>query len=248
MDAFHPTCVEAQEKRETKGCKSSTQCTKCFYSDAQDQAGSNQLSAWGSSENWEGLGHPDSKSRESWEDNCVKNSWLRCEGHRNTVNHGEDSRRTWRHGWGTYNKCFLASPKGTKVISCASCYWSQTYSVNTCSYIFSCFSSCNSTISSDLFRCIHWRTPLHATFPLWSSRRSFLGSHIALCIFNLFGNLLPKGRKCIDHRLRECVCVCVCLLLFGSLATLFASVGWMIQFLCLCVRYFYDHMFDHIIL
>jgi hypothetical protein len=53
MDASHPTCAKAQEKRErereteSKGCKSSkgSQYTRCFYSDAQDQAGSTQLSS-----------------------------------------------------------------------------------------------------------------------------------------------------------------------------------------------------------
>ena len=38
---------------------------------------------------------------------------------------------------------------------------------------------------------------------------------LALCIFELFGNLLPKGEKCIDHRLREKVFCFFVSLAFG---------------------------------
>ena len=60
---------------------------------------------------------------------------------------------------------------------------------------------------------------------------------IALCIFKLFGNLLPKGEKCIDHRLRERV---FCLLSLLFLVEPFLCT-WLIHYVFVRVRYLFDH-------
>ena len=104
----------------------------------------------------------------------------------------------------------------------------RTTIFNTCSNYLSHTSSFNSSSSTDISWSFCRRTPLHAIYAhrsnqpediFRSSRRSCLECHIALCIFKLFGNLLPKGEK-VYRSLgfeRECVfCFLLPLLLLWS--------------------------------
>ena len=102
---------------------------------------------------------------------------------------------------------------------------------------------CCITLSSsrETNACSRGSIPLYTT-----SRRSSLEIRIALCIFKFFGNLLPKGEKCIDHRLRgRVLCFsCLSLLLFGwyfcacSFDTLYVCVWDTCMIMCLIIFYF----------
>ena len=112
------------------------------------------------------------------------------------------SRMTCRRGEAGLPLMPLQSATRPEVICRASCWhqshhFSTSYSLNsTSSNIY--FSS-NSSVYFSVYGSLRpWSDPDSTT--TW---RSSLSVDLALCIFKLFGNLLPKGEKCIDHRLRE---------------------------------------------